>query len=215
MGTDRKGGIMKIADTSMNLKMDREKIEDNLKNILVHCGVENEEVLQNTPKRARKMFDELLEGMKYSNEQIVEMYNKTFITNSETKLCGTAVVERDIDIVSICEHHMALMYGMKVDIVYVPTKNKVIGLSKLARISELVGKRFQLQERIGDEIVWILSKILETPNIMVRVRSKHSCCSYRGVKNVNMETITLHYGCTGVDEIKQLNELFLLGRCDI
>ena len=81
------------------------------------------------------------------------------------------------------------MYDMKVTVAYIPNKT-VIGLSKIARICDMVGKRLQLQERIGKEIAYIVQKILNTEDIAVVITGKHSCMTARGIKKVNSDTLT-------------------------
>ena len=100
------------------------------------------------------------------------------------------VIVRDIDIFSYCEHHMALMYDMKVTVAYLPN-NKVIGLSKIARIADMVAKRLQLQERIGSDIAEIMEEITESEDIMVIIEGCHSCMTARGIKKTSAKTQTI------------------------
>lgn len=146
------------------------------------------EGLRETPKRVAKYWIELLEGQKYTNDEIAEMYNKCFdLDDGEDMEVGTdnlrrdLVVETGINIFSHCEHHLALMYDMEVTIAYIPDK-KVIGLSKMARIAEMVGKRLQLQEKIGADIADVMKKVLETENVAVLIKGKHGCMTARGAK---------------------------------
>jgi len=134
--------------------------------------------LAETPKRFAKYWMELLEGQFYSNKEIAKMFGKTF---EECENSGL-VVETNIPIFSTCEHHLALMYDMRVSIAYLP-HGKIIGISKMARIAELVGKRLQLQERIGNDIREIMEMILGTNDIAVVIRGKHSCMTARGIKS--------------------------------
>lgn len=143
------------------------------------------EGLKETPHRAMKYWTELLEGSLYTNDEIAEMFDKCFEDIISTDL----VLEKDIEIFSHCEHHLALMYDMKVHIAYIPN-GKVIGLSKMARIAEMVGKRLQLQERIGTDISYIMRKILGTDDVAVIVEGKHGCMTARGVKSRNAQTRT-------------------------
>jgi GTP cyclohydrolase I len=99
------------------------------------------------------------------------------------------VLVKDIGCFSFCEHHFALMYNMKAHIAYIP-RGRVIGLSKVARIVDLVCKRFQLQERIGSDIAYILEKILGTPDVMVIIEGEHSCMTARGIRAQNAKTRT-------------------------
>ena len=129
------------------------------------------------------MYEEVFEGMLYTNDEIAEMFNKCF----EDTTSGDLVIVGDIPIFSYCEHHVALMYDMTVDVAYIP-KGKVIGLSKIARIADMVGKRLQLQERIGSDIMEILIKILGTEDVAVRIQGKHSCMTARGIKKPSLTT---------------------------
>lgn len=147
-----------------------------------------------TPKRFAKYWLELLEGQKYTNEEIAEMYSKCFDLDEgdaevQNGLNRDLVVEKDIPIFSHCEHHIALMYDMKVAIAYIP-KNKVIGLSKMARISEMVGKRLQLQEKIGADINEIMRMVLDTDDVAVIIEGKHGCMTARGAKSREAVTRT-------------------------
>ena len=96
---------------------------------------------------------------------------------------------KDIDIFSYCEHHIALMYDMKVTVAYVP-KGRVIGLSKIARIADMVGKRLQLQERIGSDIADIICKVTGSEDVAVFIEGCHSCMTARGIKKTNTKTYT-------------------------
>ena len=149
-------------------KIDTKAIEYHIAGILKALGDNPErEGLKDTPKRVAKMYEEVFDGMNYTNEEIADMFNKTFALDmdeeeSEQIECkcqsGTSnmVVVKDIDIFSYCEHHLALMYDMKVTVAYIPN-GRVIGLSKIARIADMVSKRLQLQERIGSDIAEIVS----------------------------------------------------------
>ena len=103
---------------------------------------------------------------------------------------GQIVSVDDITIFSHCEHHLALMYDMKVSIRYIP-HGKVLGLSKFARISEMVGKRLQLQEKIGSDIAEVIMLATGSKDVEVRIEAKHACVTARGAKNCNMVTRTL------------------------
>ncbi|ETP71126.1 GTP cyclohydrolase I, partial [Lachnospiraceae bacterium JC7] len=90
---------------------------------------------------------------------------------------------------SYCEHHLALMYDMKVNVAYVP-KGKVIGLSKVARVCDMVGRRLQLQEKIGRDIADIISEITGSEDVAVTIEGYHSCVTSRGIKKTNTKTFT-------------------------
>ena len=99
------------------------------------------------------------------------------------------VVVRDIPINSYCEHHLALMYNMEVTVVYRP-KEKIIGLSKIARIADMVGRRLQLQERIGSDIAEIVSMVTESQDVGVVITGEHRCMTARGIKKPGTLTTT-------------------------
>ena len=159
--------------------IDKKKIEELTREFLIALGDDpDREGLKKTPSRVARMCDELFEGMTHSNHEIAEMFNTCF----EDVKTGDLVVESNIPIHSFCEHHLMLMYDMSVAIGYIPN-GKVIGLSKLARISDMVGKRLQLQERIGSDIADILHEILNTDDIIVVIQGKHGCMTARGIKS--------------------------------
>ena len=128
------------------MAIDTEAIKEHVRGILMALGDDPErEGLKETPDRVAKMYEEVFEGMNYSNHEIAQMFNKTFTDKME--FAGGSqdmVMVKDIEIFSYCEHHLALMYDMKVSVAYIP-QGKVIGLSKIARIADMVGKRLQLQ----------------------------------------------------------------------
>jgi GTP cyclohydrolase I len=159
-------------------KINKKLIEKSVRNILIALGDNpDREGLLETPKRVAKMYEEVFEGMLYTNDEIAEMFDKCF----EDTTMGDLVIEDDIPIFSYCEHHMALMYDVHVSVAYIPN-GRVIGLSKIARIADMVGKRLQLQERIGSDIMEILQKILKTDNVAVVIKGRHSCMAARGIK---------------------------------
>lgn len=167
----------------------KKRLENAIKEMILALGDDpNREGLVDTPKRATEMFLEQFEGMNYTNDELVNMFDKTFdgdyLTDSKN-----LVIVKDIDVFSHCEHHLALMYDMTVDIAYIPN-GRVIGLSKLARIADMVSKRLQLQERIGNDILYIVKKITNSNDILVRIEGCHSCVTARGVKK-RSKTMTL------------------------
>ena len=148
------------------------------------------EGLVDTPRRVVKYWKELLQGEKKTNLEITDENNVTFtVTNDDL------VIEKDIEIFSTCEHHLALIYDAKVTIAYIPSKGedgtaKVIGLSKLARIANDCARRLTLQEKIGHDIMECLKIILGTEDIAVRIQAKHGCMTARGIKNSTAYTVT-------------------------
>ena len=151
--------------------IDERAIEEHIRGILIALGDDPErEGIKDTPKRVAKMYSEVFEGMNYTNHEIAEMFGKTFEEGFDEEMAsdpGRVVVMKDIDMFSYCEHHMALMYDMKATVAYVPG-GKVIGLSKIARVCDMVGRRL----------------------VAVTLEACHSCVTARGIKKTNTKTYT-------------------------
>ena len=172
--------------------MDKEKIAFHIRGLLEAIGEDPErEGLLETPERVANMLEEVLEGTAYTNDEIAEMFGKTFDSPGKEGIDNT-VVMRDVTVFSYCEHHLALMYDMSVNVAYIP-HGKVLGLSKIARICDMAAKRLQLQEKLGSDICEIISKAAGTPDVGVVIRGSHSCMTARGIRNVNAGTVTTTY----------------------
>lgn len=172
------------------MAIDREAIKEHIRGILIALGDDPErEGLKETPERVAKMYEEVFEGMNYTNDEIAEMFGKTFQEEDTVNGSNDVVIVRDIEIFSYCEHHMALMYDMKVTVAYTPV-DRVIGLSKIARIADMVAKRLQLQERIGSDIAQIICKITGSNDVAVIIEGNHSCMTARGIKKTGSSTVT-------------------------
>lgn len=169
--------------------MDTKSIEQHIRGILVALGEDpDQEGLIDTPRRVAKMYEEVFAGMAYTNHEIAQMFGKVFEENPG--LGQRVVVMKDIDFFSYCEHHLALMYDMKATVAYIP-RDKVIGLSKIARICDMVGRRLQLQERIGRDIADILSEITGSLDVAVVIEGCHSCVTARGIQKPGTKTLTI------------------------
>lgn len=171
--------------------IDTAAIEMHIRGILEALGDDPErEGLRDTPKRVAKMYEEVFAGMNYTNHEIAQMFDKTFEDGFEETDDKNVVVLKDIDIFSYCEHHMALMYDMKATVAYIP-HGKVIGLSKIARVCDMVSRRLQLQERIGRDIADVISEITGSPDVAVTIEGCHSCMTSRGIRKSNSKTFTM------------------------
>lgn len=171
------------------MAIDTKAIEEHIRGILVALGDNpDREGLKETPERVAKMYEEVFEGMNYSNDEIAVMFDKTFSEDFRSS-SNDVVVVKDIEVFSYCEHHMALMYDMKVSVAYIP-KGKVVGLSKIARICDMVAKRLQLQERLGNDIAEIISKVTGSDDVAVMIEGCHSCMTARGIKKNASKTYT-------------------------
>ena len=173
------------------MAIDTKAIEEHIKGILIALGDDpSREGLKGTPERVAKMYEEVFAGMSYSNDDIAEMFNTTFEDDLIVEEGSRdLVIMKDIEIFSHCEHHLALMYNMKVSVAYVPTK-KIIGLSKIARIADMVGRRLQLQERIGTDIAEIMEIVTNSPDVAVIIQGEHGCMTTRGIKKPGTKTIS-------------------------
>ena len=170
----------------MKKEFNHEKIKEAIRTIITELGDDpDREGLIETPDRVARMYDEVFEGMRYSNDEIAEMFNKCF----EDVQSNDLVLVKVIEVFSYCEHHMALMYNMKCHVGYIPN-GKVIGLSKIARICDMVSKRLQLQERICSDIAEIMQKVCGTEDVIVIVDGEHSCMTARGIKSRGAKTRT-------------------------
>ena len=170
----------------MKREFNHEKIKAAIRTIIKELGDDPErEGLKETPERVAKMYDEIFEGMRYTNDEIADMFDKCF----EDVESGDMVIVKEIEVFSHFEHHMALMYNMRCHVAYLPN-GKVIGLSKIARICDMVAKRLQLQERIGSDIAYVMQKVCDTDDVMVVIECEHSCMTARGIRSRGSKTTT-------------------------
>ena len=149
-------------------------------------------LMDETPKRFIAMMQYLTSYENISNEEIANEVNKTFEVDVQTDSRNMVVV-KDIEVFSLCEHHIALMYDMKVSVGYIP-QNFVLGLSKIVRLVDMVCKRLQLQEKIAEDIIDIMRILTKSDSIAVHIEAKHSCVTARGIHNVSSKTVTTNMG---------------------
>lgn len=169
--------------------MDLKAIEFHVAGLLQAIGEDpGREGLRETPARVARMLEEVLEGTAYTNHEIAQMFGKAF-TAVDDDSTDSAVVMKDITVFSYCEHHLALMYDMTVNVGYIP-RGKILGLSKIARICDMASKRLQLQERLGKDICEIISEAADTPDVGVVIKGSHSCMTARGIRNASAKTVT-------------------------
>lgn len=173
------------------MAIDKEAIRYHIRGLLTALGDDpDREGLRETPDRVARMYEEVFEGMNYSNHEIAQMFNKSFQDDlSVASGRKDIVLVRDIPIFSFCEHHIALMYDMKISVAYIPD-GKVLGLSKIARICDMASKRLQLQERIGSDVAEIMAEAAGTEHVAVIIHGTHSCMSARGIKKEAASTVT-------------------------
>ena len=167
-------------------RINKRKIQKAIKLIIEALGDDpNRPGLIETPSRVAKYYEEIFEGMLYTNEEIAQKFNKCF--DKQVVNTSGLVVEKDITVFSTCEHHIALMYDMKVSVGYIP-KGKVIGLSKINRICDMCAKRLQLQEKLGEDIAEVIKLVTGTDDVAVYITGKHACVTSRGIRDYNAHT---------------------------
>jgi len=155
-------------------KPTRKEAEEAVRTLIKWAGDNpDREGLLDTPKRVVKSYEEFYEGYQADPEEILK---RTF---SETDGYDEMVVLRDIRIESHCEHHMLPIIG-RVHIAYVP-KNRVVGISKLARVVDIYAKRMQIQEKLTAQIANSINEILQPRGVAVVIEATHQCMSTRGV----------------------------------
>lgn len=170
---------------------DKQAVQNAVRNLLIAFGKDVEgEDLKETPRRVEGYWNELLEGEKYTNQEIAEKLGKTFRTRGDS-----LVVKKIENVYSHCEHHLALMFNMSVVVAYLPTQNEdgtynVIGLSKIPRIVDLCCKRLQLQERIASDISECIRLATGSNDVYVNIIADHACVSARGAKNEGKTDVT-------------------------
>ena len=167
-------------------KISDEKIEEAIRTIIQWIGEDpKREGLKSTPQRVVKAFKEYFKGY---NEDPAEHLTKTF---TEVEGYDDMVIEKNISIQSHCEHHMAPIIGVA-HVAYIPL-NKVVGLSKLARVVEAFSKRLQTQERLTMQVARTIMDVLQPRGVAVTVDAVHQCTTVRGVKKEKTSTVTNHF----------------------
>ena len=163
-----------------------EKAEEAIRTIIQWIGEDpKREGLLSTPKRVIKAFKEYFGGYTQDPNKFL---SKTF---TEVEGYDDMVIEKNISIQSHCEHHMAPIIG-KAHVAYIP-KERVVGLSKLARVVEVFSKRLQTQERLTMQIAKTIMESLDAKGVAVTIDSTHQCMTMRGIKKEQATTVTNYY----------------------
>ena len=182
---------MKLVKDTAQIQKEKQEVSDEtaeeaIKTIIKWVGEDpDREGLRSTPKRVVKAFKEYFQGYK---ENPASYLKKTF---TEVEGYDDMVIEKNISIKSHCEHHMAPIIGV-VHVAYIPS-NKVVGLSKLARVVEAFSKRLQTQERLTTQIAKTIMGVLQPRGVAVTIDASHQCMTNRGVKKENTTTITNYF----------------------
>jgi GTP cyclohydrolase IA len=181
-------------------------LKDNFKQIIKGVGEDAErEGVLNTPERAAKAMQFLTQGYSMDAEEILKkaVFEETY---------DEMVVVKDIELYSLCEHHMLPFFG-KAHIAYIPN-GKIIGLSKLPRVVDVFARRLQVQERLTHDILECLNKTLKPQGVAVVIEAVHLCMMMRGVQKQNSATTTS--GFRGqFKEIETRNEFLKLISSDL
>jgi len=172
-----------VVDSTISQEEKIEKIQNHFKEIMLTLGLDlNDDSLRETPKRLAKMYvNEIFQGLDAKNFPKI-----TVIENSMHY--DQMVCVQDIEVVSMCEHHFQPIDGYAT-IAYIPNQ-KVIGLSKLNRITDFFARRPQVQERLTKQIADCLQFLLNTEDVAVHINAKHYCVIARGIQDTHSTTTT-------------------------
>ena len=182
---------MKLVEDTDNKILDAKKVSDKeaeeaFKTILTWIGEDpSREGLLETPKRVVKAFKEYFGGYAEDANKILD---KTF---GDVEGYDDMVVEKNISVSSHCEHHMAPIVGTA-HVAYIPNE-RVVGLSKLARVVEVFSKRLQTQERLTMQVAKTLMESLDAKGVAVTIDAAHQCMTMRGIKKENATTVTNYF----------------------
>ena len=174
----------------MQNNFNRQDVELAVQNLLKALGQDiTRPGLVETPRRVAGYWEELLEGEKYTNQEIAEKFKKDFIVSH-----SNLVVKEIKNVYSHCEHHLALMFNGTAYVAYIPVEEKdgykVIGLSKIDRIVDLCSKRLQLQEKLASDIAECISIATGSNQVYVQLVMNHGCVSARGPKSEGVTDVT-------------------------
>jgi len=162
--------------------MDKEKIKKAVRLFLEGIGQNPErEGIRDTPSRVARMCEEIFGGSK-------EKAKKALTILKEEKH-DEIILVKDIPLYSFCEHHLLPFVG-KAHIAYIPKDNRVTGLSKLARVVDILSKKIQVQERLTTQIADVINEVLQPRGVMVIIEAEHLCMSMRGIKKPGALTVT-------------------------
>jgi GTP cyclohydrolase I len=163
--------------------IDQEKIARAVEMILEAIGEDpNREGLRATPQRVAKMYTEVFAGMELNPREHLQTF---FSADKHDEM----ILVKDIPFYSMCEHHLLPFYG-KAHVAYIPREGRVVGLSKLIRVTDIVARRPQLQERLTSNVADIIMDELKPKGVVVVVEAEHLCMSIRGIKKPGAITVT-------------------------
>lgn len=162
--------------------MDKNRIAKAVREILAAVGEDpKRRDIKDTPKRVAEMYEEILSGVNLNPEKELEVVFE--------KDHDEIILLKNIPLYSVCEHHLLPFIG-KAHVAYIPKANRVTGLSKLARVVDIMSRRLQVQERLTTDIAEVIMKKLKPKGVLVIIEAEHLCISMRGVKKPGILTIT-------------------------
>ena len=162
--------------------MDKKKIEKAIREILIAIGEDPQKKdLQETPRRVAEMYEEIFAGIQKDPKKELEV----ILDQKHDEI----ILLKGISLYSVCEHHLLPFLG-RAHIAYIPNQGRVTGLSKLARVVDILAKRPQVQERLTTQIAEIIMTKLKPKGCMVVIEAEHMCMSMRGVKKPGTLTVT-------------------------
>jgi len=178
--------VKELNKSALESEISDKEAEDAFIKILKYIGEDpGREGLLETPKRVRKAFKEYFKGYQ---EDPYKILSKTF---GDVDGYNDIVIQKNISVQSHCEHHMAPIIGIA-HVAYIPNE-RVVGLSKLARVVEAFSKRLQTQERLTMQIAKTVMEALDAKGVAVTIDSNHMCMTMRGVKKEQATTVTNYY----------------------
>jgi len=188
------------------MTVDREKVELAIRLLLEGIGEDpDREGVKDTPRRVAEMYGEILEGIGVDPAPIV-----TVVPGADF---DEMIMVKDIPLTALCEHHM-LPFNGRAHVAYIPNKDgRITGLSKIARVVDVLAKRLQVQERLTTQIADVIDRALEPRGVFVVIEAEHLCMTMRGVKKPGSLTVTSAVrGLFRSDERTRQEAISLIGK---
>ena len=162
--------------------MDKEKLKKAVLMVLEAVGEDpKRKDLLETPERVADMYEEIFSGLRLDPEKELEV----ILDQKHEEI----VLLKDIPLYSVCEHHLLPFIG-RAHVAYIPKGGRVTGLSKIARVVEILSKRPQVQERLTTQVATVIMNKLKPLGVMVVIEAEHLCMSMRGIKKPGISTVT-------------------------
>lgn len=162
--------------------IDKEKIKKAVREILEAIGEDpNREGLLETPDRVARMYEEIFSGLHTDVKDVIKIFQE----DEHQEI----ILVKDIPLYSMCEHHLLPFIGVA-HVAYLPRKGRILGLSKVARIVDVLSKKPQLQERLTSEIADTIMEAVNPLGVAVVIEAEHLCMTMRGVKKPGSKTVT-------------------------